>query len=339
MRRDIFSVHAGKKKSLIDSISWDISASDHMAHRFSDLSLRFGSQVIVKENQSALFFRDGKILDEFGPGRHTISSANIPLLTDLIRALRIIGDIFDCEIVYINKSQIRTNFGGKGYSARSGPIGYQAEIPFYGYALIKIVNPILFIKELFGNLPNATAADFKNYIIGFVNQKIIRSFAKLEISYLAQNIEIISNHIQEEIRPDTAIIGIHLLNLKFDGIEIPEEARRFTTSIGQQAMTMQYLKETAGEIGNSGAGGAFGMGAGMIMPWMIMQQHAQTSSQNKITEVADNNKCYQCGTEVDKSTKFCPNCGVKLVSKKCPDCSNDSSPETKFCPSCGHKFD
>src|ERR671915_2319632 len=45
---------------------------------------RLGSQLIVRENQTAVFFRDGKALDVFGPGRHTLSTANIPLLADLI---------------------------------------------------------------------------------------------------------------------------------------------------------------------------------------------------------------------------------------------------------------
>ena len=46
--------------------------------------LRIGSQVIVRESQEVVFFRDGKALDVLGPGRHTISTANIPLLVDLI---------------------------------------------------------------------------------------------------------------------------------------------------------------------------------------------------------------------------------------------------------------
>ncbi len=45
---------------------------------------RIGSQLIVREAQAAVFFRDGKALDTFGPGRHTLTTANIPLLVDFI---------------------------------------------------------------------------------------------------------------------------------------------------------------------------------------------------------------------------------------------------------------
>ncbi|MCJ7608198.1 SPFH domain-containing protein, partial [Candidatus Bathyarchaeota archaeon] len=59
---------------LVESVSWTNATPDQIAFRFPDISLRFGSQVIVMENQWAVFFRDGKALDVFGPGRHTITS-------------------------------------------------------------------------------------------------------------------------------------------------------------------------------------------------------------------------------------------------------------------------
>ena len=85
---------------IIESVSWRDAPPDEVAFRFPNLSLKYGSQVIVMENQWAVFFRDGKALDVFGPGRHTITSNNIPLLTGLIRGLGIIGDIFDCEVIF-----------------------------------------------------------------------------------------------------------------------------------------------------------------------------------------------------------------------------------------------
>jgi len=48
------------------------------------MDLRIGSQVIVRESQKAVFFRDGQALDVLGPGRHTISTLNVPYLVDLI---------------------------------------------------------------------------------------------------------------------------------------------------------------------------------------------------------------------------------------------------------------
>ncbi len=72
---------------IFDVIEYPNEMKDELIHRFPEGEagdFRIGSQVIVRESQSAVFFRDGKALDVFGPGRHTISTANIPLLVSLI---------------------------------------------------------------------------------------------------------------------------------------------------------------------------------------------------------------------------------------------------------------
>ena len=84
---------------IIEKVSWENPGTEDIAFRFPKMSLKYGSQVIVKENQWGVFFRDGKAYDVFGPGRHTITSNNVPLLTDALQKIGLIGDIFDCEVV------------------------------------------------------------------------------------------------------------------------------------------------------------------------------------------------------------------------------------------------
>ncbi len=72
---------------VFDVIEYPNEMEDEIVHRFPEVGagdFRIGSQVIVRESQAAVFFRDGNALDVFGPGRHTITTANIPLLIDLI---------------------------------------------------------------------------------------------------------------------------------------------------------------------------------------------------------------------------------------------------------------
>jgi len=72
---------------IFDVVEYANEMKDEIVRRFPETGvadLRIGSQVIVRESQRVIFYRDGKALDEFGPGRHTIITANIPKVIDLI---------------------------------------------------------------------------------------------------------------------------------------------------------------------------------------------------------------------------------------------------------------
>ncbi|MHA2062664.1 MAG: SPFH domain-containing protein, partial [Candidatus Sifarchaeia archaeon] len=246
---------------LIKAVQWRDAGEDELARRFPEVSLRYGSQLTVMENQWGVFFRDGKALDVFEPGRHTITSMNIPILIDLVQRLGIIGDIFECEVIFVNKSQVRVNFGGKAYSAPSGQIKYQAEIGFFGYMIIKVDNPKLFVTEFFGNRQASDTDDVSRFIRGFVIERVMDSFAEHDIFSLVRNLNEITDKILSPINEDAKDIGIQVLDTLLEGVDIPEEARRFASGMGQQAMVMQYTRETA-EVLPDGGGGAAGAGIG-----------------------------------------------------------------------------
>ena len=248
---------------VIEAVQWKGTDPNQVAYRFPKVSLRYGSQVIVMENQWAVFFRDGKALDVFGPGRHTITSANIPFLTGLVKALGIIGDIFECEVIYVNNSQLRANFGGQAYSAPSGQIKYQAEIGFYGYMLYKVEDPKLFVTEFFGNRNASTSSDVENYIRGFVVERVIDSFAEHDTFSLVKNVDETTDKIALVINDEARRAGLTIIDTVFEGVKIPEEARRFASGVGQQAMAMQYAKETAQVLPQDGGAAGAGLGAGL----------------------------------------------------------------------------
>jgi len=323
---------------LVEKVSWDFAGPEDIAHRFPNLSLKYGSQVVVKENQWAVFFRDGKAYDVFGPGRHTITSKNIPLLTGALKALRIIGDIFECEVIFVSNSQYRGNFGGQAYSAPSGSIQYQAEIGFHGYLLHKVEDPKLFVVEFFGNRGASTSSDVEEYIRGFIKERVIDEFANFDIFNLVKNVDETTDKVSLIIRDEAARIGIKIIDTVFEGVKIPEEARRFASGMGQQAMAMQYMKETTAEL-PSGEGGAAaaGVGAGVgiamgtTMAKTMQSSQAPTTPQQVIV-------CQNCGTQNPIGTKFCGNCGKSLApvpKVKCPKCGADVPATMKFCGNCG----
>jgi membrane protease subunit (stomatin/prohibitin family) len=318
---------------LIEAVQWRDAAPDEFAQRFPEVSLRLGSQLTVMENQWAVFFRDGKALDVFGPGRHTIRSYNVPILIDLVQNLGIVGDIFECEVIFVNKSQIRSNFGGRAYSAPSGQIQYQAEIGFYGYLILKVTDPKLFVTEFFGNREASDSEDISRYIRGFALERVIDAFGGYDIVNLVRNLDETTDSISDVINVDAGKIGLQVVDSLFEGIDIPEEARRFASAMGQGAMTMQYAKETA-EVLPDGGGGAAGAGLGAGIGFSFGQQMMNQSTQTPKAVVA----CPNCGAQNPQGQKFCGNCGTNMQASrtiKCPNCGADVPKNNKFCGQCG----
>jgi len=325
---------------VIERVAWDQEGKAvEIARRFPKLTLKYGSQVIVMENQWAVFFRDGKAYDVLGPGRHTITSNNVPFLTAALQALRIIGEIFDCEVIFVSNSQFRANFGGTAYSAPSGDIKYQAELGFFGYMLYKVEDAKLFVVEFFGNKDFSTSDDVQNYIRGFINERIINEFGNYDIFNVVKSVDATTDKVTLKISDEAGRIGLKVIDCKFEGVKIPEEARRFASGLGGQAMVMQYMKETAAELKGSEGGGAaaagvgagMGMGMGMTMPYIMTQQMQQGQAQQMII-------CQNCGARNPIGTKFCGNCGAGLapVAKIiCPKCKAENPAGMKFCGSCG----
>jgi len=320
---------------LINAVQWRNSGEEDIAKRFPEVSLRYGSQLTVMENQWGVFFKDGKALDIFEPGRHTITSNNIPILIDIVQGLGIIGDIFECEVVFVNKSQARVNFGGKAYSAPSGQIQYQAEIGFYGYIIMKIDDPKLFVNEFFGNRQASDTDDVSRFLRGFVVERIMDSFAEHDISSLVRNLNEITNTILSPINEDAKGIGIRVIDTLLEGVDIPEDARRFASGMGQQAMAMQYAKETAEVLPDGGGAAGAGLGAGIGLSLGQMMTNNTRSQPQTPTEVI---LCPNCGSKNPVGNKFCGSCGADTTAKKtvnCSSCGAKVAEDNKFCGSCG----
>ncbi len=93
---------------IFDVIEYPNEMQEEIVHRFPESGagdFRIGSQVIVRESQNAVFFRDGKALDVFKAGRHTITTANVPYLIDLIGKAFNDRSPFTAEVYFVSKRE------------------------------------------------------------------------------------------------------------------------------------------------------------------------------------------------------------------------------------------
>ena len=91
--------------ALIDVVQWNSGAGEIIS-RFPEGAISFGAQLIVAENQEAILFKEGRALDSFGPGRHTLKTGNIPILEKLVNIPFGGNTPFPAEVYFIAKSEI-----------------------------------------------------------------------------------------------------------------------------------------------------------------------------------------------------------------------------------------
>ena len=100
---------------IFDVIEYATEMNDEIVHRFPETGIgdfRIGSQVIVRESQAAVFFRDGNALDVFKAGRHTIATANIPKLIDWIGKAFNDRTPFPAEVSFVSMKEFASKKWG-----------------------------------------------------------------------------------------------------------------------------------------------------------------------------------------------------------------------------------
>ncbi|MCI0473299.1 MAG: SPFH domain-containing protein [Ignavibacteria bacterium] len=263
--------------ALIDIIQFFDETGKTMVHREpqsgSD-SYRLGTQLIVQESQKALFFRDGKVLDEFSPGRHTLTTENIPFLTKLISLPFGGKSPFQAQVYFISmKKFIDLKWGTKA------PINFRdAELTFVqlrasGKFSIRIKDTRMFMTELVATQGLFTTNEIEDYLRDGIVSRLN--------TVLGQNLKTIFDlgqfYPQIEAGVKAAVMdfftahGIELTDFIIAGIVPPEEVQEKInerSSMGAVGNLDSYMKFKAAQslekaAENEGAGGTAGLGAGL----------------------------------------------------------------------------
>src|SRR4030067_3359340 len=141
---------------IFDVVEYPDEMREEIVHRFPESGpgyLRVGSQVIVRESQNAVFFRDGNALDVFGPGRHTIATANIPLVLNWIGKAFSERTPFPAEVYFVSMQEFADQKWGtpKPISVSNPNMGLGvALLQGFGSYSFQVKDPQQFVTQIVG---------------------------------------------------------------------------------------------------------------------------------------------------------------------------------------------
>lgn len=310
-------------------IEWTGAGAQDIVWRYPDNRLTWGATLIVTENQLAVFFRDGKAYDVFGPGRHVLSTQNLPLFSKVYSKLRgFKKSEFTSDVIFVSTSQFQGKFGGRGQTQELAPL------LFHGALWFKVEEPKLFVVEVVGNSKAYTTDAVNEFIRGFIVERLIDTLAGFTMREVFTQLDESSMKVKTKIKEQFGRIGIDLVDLKFEGMDTTEEYRERlfwlqTAQVqGERLATLETTKSAAESLGKGGGAAAAGTGM-VILPQMLQQP---TGPQMAVAT------CPKCGSQIPANARFCNNCGVQLGSgKTCPKCNTTVPPGSRFCPNCGSK--
>jgi len=324
---------------------------------------RLGSQLIVRESQSAVFFRDGKALDVFGPGRHTITTANIPLLASLINIPFGGRSPFTAEVYFVSRRDfIDLKWGTEQPIAlRDKELGIVRLRAFGSYA-VAVTDPQMFVNKIVGTQGLYTTSQIGNYMRGMVVSRLTDVLGEVASSIfdLPALFDELAGALRARLLDDFKALGLELKGMYVGSITPTEETSKAIderAAMGAIGNMQQYLQFKAAQaIGSSTQGGGggggdvaglagagVGVGAGLGLGAMVARELGAAMSgggQQQAPQAAApaGSPCPKCGTANSADAKFCSNCGSALGNVKCPNCETMNRADARFCSNCGHKL-
>lgn len=332
----------------LEVIEWFDESGKEIVHRIPETGsgeIKFGAQLTVRESQSAVFFYNGKAYDAFGPGRHTLKTANIPLLTKVLSLPWGMTSPLRAEVYFVNmKVFTDLKWGTRDPVAfRDKELGL-IRLRAFGVFNIRVLQPLLLINSLAGTRGIFSTEEIEEYI----NRVIVSRFN----DYMGENVDTIFNlpgkyndfseGLKELLQKDLIKFGLGLTDLYINSITPPPEVQKAIddkSRLGVFDDLNKLLKmkaamalETAAST-QSEAGAGLGMGMGFMMPGMLAEAFKVSSSAAADTGVY---ACPDCKQAIPKESRFCPNCGHQmLIVNKCAHCGRNLPVNANFCVNCG----
>lgn len=253
---------------------------------------RLGSQVIVRESQAAVFFRDGKALDVFRAGRHTITTANIPLLINLLGTLFDGRSPFTAEVYFVNLREfVDMKWGTPEPIALRDPDLGLARLRAFGVYSMQIQDPQMFVTKIVGAQGIYQTSQIENFLRSIIvsNLTDLLGESKKGLFDLPAYFDEVGAGVRAKISDAFAQLGLTLKQFVVSSISPTEETakaideRASMGAIGNMQTYLQFqaaraMRDAAANEGGGAAGTGMGLGAGVGLGAAMAQAIAQAIS-------------------------------------------------------------
>lgn len=337
---------------LLEIIEWVDPTGHEIIYRIpqeGSADFKLGAQLIVRDSQMAIFFKDGHAADSFSTGRHTLTSLNIPILTRLLSFPFGFTSPFRAEVYFVTLKTFTDLKWGTKY-----PVAFRDEkfglirLRAHGNFTMRLVEPVLFLNSIVGRQAKYTTDDIHGYlrdvIVARMND-LLGERLKTVLDLPAQYTEL-SAAFKSIVAGEFSKYGLQLVDFYINSITPPDEVSRMIDKrSGMEAVgdIDKFVKfELAQGLAGGGAAGAaslgMGAGVGVMMPNLLSKVFAP--EQNELRrEPIPTITCPKCHTDTPEQSRFCYRCGHQMVAlNQCPSCSKQLPSEANFCHHCGTKL-
>ena len=287
-------------------------------------NIKFNDNIVVREDEMAVFFRDGKALAYIDrPDRYALTSLNAPIVGAIVKFLS--GVQQQAELIYLQKRAFDGKFGSKQpYQFRDTEFG-MVNLRVFGEFRYKIVSPENFVNQFVGTFNFATSAEVEERIKEQVVILIYDSLGDMKkegmgVADIGANLTTIEQAVLARVKDHFDLYGVTIDKLSGLYISLPEEVQKAVdlkssmTILGanyMQYQTGQAMREAATNPSGGAAGVGVGLGAGIGMGYQMMGQIGQGQAAPGAAPgpvaaaAAVMIACSKCGTANPQGNKFC----------------------------------